>query len=199
MKDISDKIYEFLYHGLSLQTVGIIVGLMLILSHAWALWRAEATQEWLRKLPRNQSLGTWILTLDFIWALLVATSMDLGEFARLRYLAQVALPLIYLSMLFYTNDYLGARSVGILACLAACPILNAAFLQPPQSRAVLAALCYVWVVFGLFWIGMPYTLRDQATWVTKSPGRWKTLCLAGIGYGVLVLACALLFWNSPGS
>lgn len=196
MKDISDSIYHFIYKGFSLQTVGLIVGLLLILGHAWALLKPLPVQAWLKKLPRNQNLGTWLLTIDFVWGLIVATSMDLGEFARLRYLAQFALPAMYLSLLFYTNDYLGSRAVGIFVTLAACPVLDAAFLQPPQSRVVLAILCYVWIVFGLFWIGMPYTLRDQVAWITKSAGRWKALCLAGLGYGVLVLVCALAFWKA---
>lgn len=46
---------------------------------------------------------------------------------------------------------------------------------------------YVWVSFALFWIGMPYTLRDQISWVTKTDGRWKAAALAGIGYGVVLL------------
>lgn len=195
MKEISDSIFNYLYTGLSLKTVGIIVGLFLILCHVWALLKPAETKAWLVKLPRNQSFGTWIITIDFLWAIIIATSMDLGEFAKMRYLAQFALPAMYLSMMFFTNDYLGARAVGILAILAACPILEAAFLQPPQSRIFLSLLCYVWILFGLFWIGMPFTMRDQIAWVTKTEGRFKLASFAGIGYGLLLLVCAFVFWG----
>lgn len=195
MKEISDQIYAFFYEKISLQTMGLVVGLLVLGAHLWALLRPVATQEFLKKLPRNQGVGTWVMTLVFVWAMVVATSMDLGEFARLRWLAQFALPAMFLSMLFYTNDYLGARSVGMLACLAACPVLDAAFLKEPQSRALLALLCYVWILLGLFWIGMPYTMRDQINWVVKTTGRWRAACLGGVAYGAVLVVCALLFWK----
>lgn len=194
MKEISDSIYKAIYTGLSLQAAGIIVGAFLILIHLVPMLKPAATKEWLVKLPRSQNVGTWVLTIAFIWALIVATSMDLGEFARMRYLAQFALPAMYLSLLFYTNEYLGARSVGILVLLAACPILEAAFQQPPQTRVLLSALAFVWILLALFWVGMPFTMRDQISWVTKSDGRFKLATFAGLGYGVLILICAVTFW-----
>lgn len=195
MKDFSDSIYKYLYSSLGLQTVGLVVGVLLVALHLVALVKPEETKAWLKKLPRSQSVGTWVLTLAFVWAEVVATSMDLGEFSRMRYLAQGALPVMYLSLLFYTNEYLGARSVGILALLVACPILEAAHLLPPQSRLLLPALAYVWVLLGLFWVGMPFTMRDQIDWVTKTAGRFKIATLSGIGYGVLLIVCAIVFWK----
>lgn len=195
MKEISDSIYRILYHGLSLQTAGILVGLVLIALHLVALLKAAPTREWLQKLPRNQSVGTWVLTVGFVLAMIVATSMDLGEFSRMRYLAQFAVPAMFLSLLFYTNEYLGSRSLGILVILLACPVLEAAFLKPPPSRLLLSGLCYVYILLGLFWIGMPHTLRDQIGWATKSAGRFKMFALSGLAFGVAILACALTLWG----
>jgi hypothetical protein len=121
--------------------------------------------------------------------------MDLGEFAKMRSYAQMALPVMYLSLMFFTNDYLGARATGILAILAACPLLNAGALHPLDSHILLSLLCYVWILFGLFWIGMPFTMRDQVAWLNKGEGRFKIACFAGIGYGVVLLVCALAFWG----
>ena len=195
MKEISDSIYRILYHGLSLQTAGILVGLVLIALHLVALLKSSPTKEWLQKLPRNQSVGTWVLTVAFVLAMIVATSMDLGEFSRMRYLAQFAVPAMFLSLLFYTNEYLGSRSLGILVILLACPVLEAAFLKPPPSRLLLSGLCYVYILLGLFWIGMPHTLRDQIGWATKSAGRFKMFALSGLAFGVAILACALTLWG----
>ena len=195
MKEISDSIYRILYNGLSLQTAGLIVGLVLIAVHLVALLKASPTKEWLQKLPRNQSIGTWVLAVAFILAMIVATSMDLGEFSRMRWLAQFAVPAMFLSLLFYTNEYLGARSLGILVILIVCPVLLAAFLKSPPSRVLLSGLCYVYILLGLFWIGMPHTLRDQIGWVTKTDGRFKMVALSGLAFGVVILACALTLWG----
>lgn len=195
MQEISDSIYNWLYRGVSLQSVGMVVGSMLIVVHIFALLRQEKILPWLSRVPRSQNVGTVFLTVGFLWAWMVATSMDLGEFAQVRWLAQFCLPVFYIAMLFVANDYLGARAFGIVLLLAACPVLDSAFLKQPHSRLLLSTLAYVWIVAGLFWVGMPFTMRNQIAWLQAKPGRYRALCLAGIVYGVLVLAAALLYFD----
>ena len=78
--------------------------------------------------------------------------------------------------------------------LAACPVLNAAFLEPPVSRLLLVALAYGWIIKGMVWVGMPYLMRDQINWAVADSKRWKLLTLAGVLYGAAVLVCALAFY-----
>jgi hypothetical protein len=200
MKDLSDGIYEWLYqrqnHGPSVQAVGILIGLLLILGHVYALVRQQKILPALTAVPRSLNVGTLFLTISFLWGFMVATSMDLGEFQQVRWLAQFALPVFYVGMLFIANDYLGARSIGIFLLLAACPVLDVAFLKAPQSRLLLSVLAYAWIILGLFWVGMPFTMRDQISWLQAKPARYRLACFAGIVYGGLVLAAALLFYGT---
>jgi hypothetical protein len=196
MKELSDDIYQWLYQGLSLQAVGILVGVLLIAGHVVALLRQEKILPWLSTVPRSMNIGTIFLTISFLWAWMVATSMDLGEFHQVRWLAQFALPVFFVGTLFIANDYLGARSIGMFLLLAACPVLDAAFLKMPQSRLLLSVLAYGWIIAGLFWVGMPYTMRDQITWLQARPSRYRIACFTGIAYGVLVLAAALLYYGA---
>jgi hypothetical protein len=39
----------------------------------------------------------------------------------------------------------------------------------------------------MFWVGTPYTLRDQISWVSKSEGRWRLAAMAGVVYGALLI------------
>jgi hypothetical protein len=198
MKDLSDSIYEWLYqrhgHGPSLQAVGIFIGLLLILGHGFALVRQPKLLPALIGVPRSQNIGTLFLTISFLWAFMVATSMDLGEFQQVRWLAQFVLPIFYVGMLFIANDYLGARSIGIFLLLAACPVLDAAMLKPPESRLLLSVLAYGWIIAGLFWVGMPFTMRDQIAWLQAKPARYRIACIAGMVYGILLLAAAFLYY-----
>lgn len=197
MKELSDGIYEWLYKGgLSLQTVGMVVGVLLIVSHVVGLLRGEKILPWLSTVPRSMNIGTLFLTISFLWAWMVATSMDLGEFSQVRWLAQFALPVFYVGMLFIANDYLGARSLGVFMLLAACPVLDAAFLKMPQSRLLLSVLAYGWIIIGLFWVGMPFTMRDQIAWLQAKPARYRAACVAGVVYGVLVLAASVLYYGA---
>ncbi len=195
MKEFTDLIYKALYENLSLQTAGIVVGLVVILIHALALFKGPVAMEKLKTVPRSQNLGTIFLTIDFIWAWVVASSMELGDFERLRWLALFSVPVIYVAMLFWVNDYLGARAIGIFLLLAPCPALDAAFLKATDARVVLSILCYVWITLGLFWIGMPYTMRDQIAWVTRTAGRFKGFAAAGLAYGVLLTVIAFTVYK----
>jgi hypothetical protein len=56
---------------------------------------------------------------------------------------------------------------------------------------LLVVLAYVWLTLGLFWVGMPYLLRDQINWITSTGNRFRALTLAGLVYGLLILVCAV--------
>ena len=194
MKEICDSIYKALYESGSMSTAALVVGLLMILGHVAALVKAPSVMEKLKTLPRSQNIGTTILTIDCLWAYVVATSIELGDFERLRWLAQFSVPVIYVAMLFWVNDYLGARAIGILLLLAVCPALDAAGITM-EHRWVLNLLLYVWLTLGLFWIGMPYTMRNNIAWATKTAGRFKSLALAGALWGVVLVALSITVWK----
>ncbi len=187
-------LYEFLYHGLSLKTVGLVIGAALLIGHVGALLRFESTRDWLVRLPRNEKVGTFLLAIGFAWALLVWSEMDLGEFFNLDRPVQVVLVIGFFLVAHYVKEFLAVRAIGFLLILAACPVLNAAFLQPPVTRLLLVALAYAWIIKGMFWVGMPYLMRDQIAWATADEKRWKALTLAGAAYGAAVLVCAIAFY-----
>ncbi len=92
------------------------------------------------------------------------------------------------------DEFLAVRALGILALLAAAPLLDAAFLQPPTSRLLVVVLAYVWVVMGMIWVGQPHLLRDQIGWlgrngVTLDAGRRRRVV-----YGLLMLLCAVAWY-----
>ena len=194
MKELSDKIFQALYKNGSLSTAALITGAVLVIIHILAFVKAPLAMEKLKTVPRSQNIGTVFLTIDFIWAFIVATSIELGDFERLRWLAQFSVPVIYVAMLFWVNDYLGARSIGIFLLLAVCPVLDAAWLKA-DSRWVLNILCYIYLTLGLFWIGMPYTMRDQISWATRAAGRFKGLALAGALCGILLVVLSFTCWK----
>jgi hypothetical protein len=135
-----------------------------------------------------------MLTLAAAWAFWLVATMDLGEFDKYRTLGKIIIPLAYFLSLTYVEEFLSVRATGMLALLAAEPFLEAAFLRPEVSRLLIVTLVYVWIVFGMFWVGMPYVMRNQIAWITASVARWKAGCVAGIVYGVAVVACDLLFF-----
>jgi len=183
-------------YPLSLGPVMVIVGLLLVLAHGWALLRPVEAKAWLRAFPRSRSYGLFLLAIAAIWAWLLILKIDLGEFTNWRPRLLILIPIAAFLSAKYADEFLAVRSLGMLALLAAEPVLEAAWLRPEFSRLFLVSLAYVWVLFAMFWIGMPYLLRDQIAWLQKGESRWRAAALAGVIYGAVLLISSLTLHRS---
>ena len=181
-------------NDLSLKTIGILLGVLLIGSHAVALARGEMVRQWLLALPRSFTVGVTILSVDLIWTFCLMLKMDWGEFFYLRTSLLALLPVCFFLTVRYVDEFLAVRALGILGLLAAAPILDAAFLQPPVSRLLVVVLAYAYVILGMLWIGLPHLLRDQIGWLVRWAARWQAAVLGGLAYGAAVLVCALAWY-----
>lgn len=180
-------------YTLKLETALILTGLWLVVTHGLALLKGAAAREWLRQLPRSKGLGTALLIAATVWSWWLIATIDLGEFSNWRDRLKVIIPVAAVLTYLYADEFLAARSLGMLVLLAAEPLLEAAFLRPELTRLFLVTLVYVWIVFAMFWIGMPYTLRDQIAWLGASDRRWRGAAIAGVAYGVLLLILPATF------
>ena len=178
--------YEF-----SLKTTGITVGTLLICVHAIALFRRSDAIWWLRKFPRSRSWGIALLLIAALWTFLLVMKMDLGEFANLRIVILWSIAGATVLSWYFLEDFLAVRSTGIVAILAAKPILSACFLRSANYRFALVILAYIWILLGLTWVGMPYLMRDQIAWLVASPWRWNIAVGTGILVGLSILSCSL--------
>jgi hypothetical protein len=180
-------------YPLKLETALILTGLWLLAIHALALIKRTAVQDWLRTFPRSKPLGTVLLVAVTAWSWWLISTIDLGEFSNWRDRLKIMIPVAAVLTYLYADEFLAARSLGMLVLLAAEPLLEAAFLRPEMTRLFLVTLVYVGISFALFWIGMPYTLRDQINWVSASEKRWRAAAFAGLAYGALLLVLPLTF------
>jgi len=188
-------IYHWLYEpGLPLKLMGILVGLWLIASHLFALAKPAVVKPWLTRFPRNDSFGAVICAIAFAWSLIIWSCMDLGEFYKIERPVQMVIIGIGIGVILYVREFLAVRALGFLMILAAAPMLESAFLKDPQSRLLLVAFAYAIAVIGMFWVGMPYLLRDQIRWILDKPIRYQVGALAGTAYGAVMLLCALVWW-----
>lgn len=189
------SLYNLLYEpGIPLKWMGLSVGLWLVASHALALLRPGLVKPWLTRFPRNDRLGAVLVAVAFAWAFVIWSCMDLGEFFRIERPVQMLIAATCVGVIVYVREFLAVRALGFLMILAAAPMLESAFLKEPQSRLLLVAFAYAIAVKGMFWVGMPYLLRDQIKWVLAKEGRYRIGALAGAVYGLLVAACSLLWW-----
>jgi len=182
-----------IYH-LSLQTTGLAAGILLIVTHVFALVRPEQTVAWAKAFPRSRGAATVLVAIAAVWSFLLVQSIDLGEFSQLRNIMLMAIVAGAVLSWIYVPEFLAVRSLGMILLLASEPLLESAVLHHETSRLLLVVLAYAWVIAGLFYVGMPYLLRDAIQWVTAGRNRLKSGALAGAVYGLALVVCSLVFW-----
>jgi len=178
-------IYDF-----NLQTVGIAAGSLLVLLSLPGFFKPVLVQDWLKRFPRSSIAGIVLLSLALIWSFWLLVTMEMGEFSSFRRPLMIVLPIGYVLVLRFVDEFLAVRALGILCLLAAEPLLEAAFFRYETSRLLVTVFAYLLIVAGLFWVTMPYLLRDQINWSARSNGRWHTLHGIAAVYGLTILACA---------
>ncbi len=181
----------------SLQAVGLAVGALLIATHLYALVQPVTARKLLLKTPRDIGLGTVLMLIALLWSLWVLYQADFGEYNRLKNILGLAFVAIFFGSVTLLQEHLTARALGVIALLAAQPLLDAAFMRPETSRLLLVVLAYAWIVAGLFWVGVPYLYRDHVNWVAADGknSRWKAAALGGILYGAVLVGCAILLYG----
>jgi hypothetical protein len=182
-----------IYH-LTLQTMGLAVGILLVLTHIPGLVHAEGVIRLARAFPRSRAAATVLLTLAAVWSFLLVRHIDLGEFSRLRNVMLLGIVVGSVLSWLYVEEFLAVRALGILLLLAAEPVLESAVLRVEPSRILLVVLAYAWVVAGLFLVGMPYLLRDALNGLSSNLMLWRGACLAGLLYGGVLALLAIFFW-----
>lgn len=192
-------LFDYLYHqseqgGIPLKGTGIVLGLSLLVVHVWAFLKADTAQSFLKQFPRNYKWGVILLSIDFVWSMLIMNCMDMGEFFNLRTKFLFVLPVAFVLVLIFVKEFLAVRALGALMLLVSGPVLTAAFLQPPASRLLVPVLAYAWIIAGMFFVGMPFLMRDWVNWVTNTSGRWKLAALGGAAYGAVMLVVAVVAW-----
>ena len=199
-------VYEALNQSTQgLRVTGILTGLILLLTHAFALIKPTESQNLLKSLPRNRVVGTVILAIAFLWAYLILTgfkigdftfpALHLGEFYKVRKPLMIIIPIVFVLVAMFVDEFLFVRALGMFLLLLATVLLDAVFQKFPVGRTLLPLLAYAWIIASLFWVGMPYLMRDQIDWLSRNAGRWKVFAGLGALYGLTVLVCAVIYWG----
>ena len=179
-----------IYH-FSLQAAALVTGVFLCLLGALGLAMHAATRERAPKFPRSRIAGIVLLVIDLLWSFWLISTMEMGEFSAFRRPILIAIPILFFLTIRFVDEFLAVRALGILALLAAEPLLDAAFLRYESSRLVLTVFAYILIILGLVWVTMPYWLRDQIDWLRTTATRWRSFHALSFLYGLALIALAL--------
>ena len=178
-----------IYH-LSLYSAGIAAGAFLIVVGLIGLIKPEFANA-AKRFPRSRVAGIVLLTTCLAWTFWLLATIQMGEFSSFRRPLLIALPIGYVLALLFVDEFLAVRALGILCLLVAEPLLDAAFLRYETSRLLVTVFAYLLIVAGLFWVAIPYILRDQINWSARSVFRWRCLHAIALVYGGVILGFTL--------
>ncbi len=179
-----------IYHW-SLQFVALVAGLVLIAFALPGLFAPAAMSLSVARFPRSRAAGIVLLSIDFLWSFWLLATMEMGEFSGFRRPLLIVLPIAFLLVLRFADEFLSVRALGIFLLLAAEPLLDAAFFRYEESRLFVTVFAYLLIVAGLIWVMMPYLLRDKINWNAKSTGRWRLLTGLMFVYGAMLIGLAI--------
>ena len=174
-----------IYH-LSLHTAGVIAGAFLVVVGVLGLMKPDFAQV-VKRFPRSRVAGVVLLTICLAWTFWLLDTIQMGEFSSFRRPLLIALPIGYVLTLFFVDEFLAVRALGILCLLAAEPLLDAAFLRYETSRLLVTVFAYLLIIAGLFWVAIPYVFRDQINWIARSALRWRCVHAIELIYGGVIL------------
>ena len=200
---MNEEFHLHAYEKLSLGTAGVVMGLLLLAMHVFALAKPETTKNTLRTVSVNKTAATYLLSFDFIWIflLLLQTNwnplwMNLFDFNGVRNLLLVLCPIVCGVLLNYNkkNELLFPRALGLFLLLLVLVPLTAAFLKDPVTRLLIPCWCYPVLTVAMFWVAKPYLFRDWMEKLAANNRAYTIINGIGAAWGAAILICALCFW-----
>lgn len=178
-------------YDVTLHSAGLFTGALIVLISLPGIIKPGAVQRWLKGFPRSRVAGVALLTIALIWSFWLLATMEMGEFSSFRKPLLIVLPIGYILVIRFVEEFLAVRALGILCLLGAEPLLEAGFFRWDEtSRLFVTVFAYLLIIAGLFWVTMPYLLRDQINWSSQTNTRWHAVHGIAALYGIAILACA---------
>lgn len=98
-----------------------------------------------------------------------------------------------LAAFYYIPDFLSIRGMTALALLSSRMILDAAYLEPYESRLFLVSGVYVLITLSLYLGACPYRYRDALEALDHKPHLRKLLGFGLLIYGILLTVLSFTY------
>lgn len=187
----------------SFQNLALGLGGLGIACGLFARRHSETAQRLMRALPRNQAIGGALMLVNVIWSIILlcglelhgkiyVRGMDLGEWNFIKSYLLYGSPALYLFILFFVNDYIGARAIAWFMILVAKPILSICFVSDHPLKLVIVTIAYLWIILGIGIFSVPHWMRDLVLISQRNPKRWVLQYRIGLALSCLLVGIGLI-------
>ena len=174
-------------HMYYLTLATVILGLLVSVKGALALWGGKKFTSWSRDMLYNRPAALVVWTLAVAWTLWEVLKLGPADFGSFK----VPLFLVFLgvgiSSVWMLRDYLIVRGACVLALYASWWMLKAAYLRPEGTRLIFVTVVYLMIVGALYLAVAPWRARDIVDALEK-----RTKLRKWVGYGYVALGFLLL-------
>ena len=175
----------------SLKAISLSIGIIFLAIGIFSLMLADMAKTFWQKLPRSIWIGRILTAFCLIWAMLWLFLMPMGFLDITKLHLWWLTPVAIVATCLLLPDLLACRAIGGLFVLIPAPMFSSAAWHPSTSRYLIIVLGYVFVLVGMFYIAMPWLLRDNITWALKTPTRFKICTMAFTVLGAIICTLAL--------
>src|SRR5258708_8293530 len=109
-------------YDLSLQTGGFIAGMALVVLSLPGLMKPGRVQIWLKRFPRSSVGGIVLLSLVLVWSFWLLATMEMGEFSSFRRPLVFVLPIGYVLVFLFLEQFLAFLARRLLSLLRPHPL-----------------------------------------------------------------------------
>ena len=174
-----------------LTSISTLVGMLTLLSGALTLALPTRAQRIWKAIPRSVWPGRILSAVCIVWAGLWLCVMPLGPLSIIRDFLWLLIPVATLSVCIFTPDLLTCRAIGGLLVLVPTPMLSAAAWHPSPLRYVVIVYAYAMILAGMYYIALPWLLRDHITWSYAKPIRSRIVASLAVILGAALIGLAL--------
>lgn len=178
---------------MSLFQATLYSGLFLLVFGGHYMWQGIKTAGYTRAFPRSQTAAFILFGLATVWFLYKVLKLGPADFGQYKNLLFVLFLITAIGSFRYVPDFLAVRGLAALSLLTASLLLDAAYMQEPQSRLFLVSFVYIVIILALILGATPYKLRDFLDWLYKTDLRPRIVGGAIATYGLLLIGIAFTY------
>ncbi len=178
---------------ISLATLSVLLGLGYLVPQLYGLAKPDAFRDELRKFPRSNTWGYYLVGLATVWFLCVVnqTQQEISDFAAYKNVMFIGFGALGIAVCIYLRDFLAVRGYAVLLLLLAKLMVETARWADTEWRLVIIVWAYLWVLGGIWFTISPWRVRDIILWKTANSVRLRWICgLRGI-FGLLLVALGI--------
>lgn len=172
-------------------TIG--TGVFLVLLGGHYLWHGIRTAKYTKAFPRSQIAAFILLGVSASWFLYKIMHLGPADFGQYKNILFLLFLITAVGSFFFVPDFLAVRGLAALALLTSGLLLDAAYMQAPQSRLFLVTFVYLVIVLSLYLGASPYRLRDFFEWLYQKKLRPRVVGIAIAAYGVLLIGISFTY------